>query len=232
MDLVYYKNFDDAVMLTIFIVNKIKYVAEIRFDLSPADKRKFECKKTEEIIDNSIEDGWKGIKPFRTGKATVKKILDSAEKVIKAGYTNYDTGEFFMQITYSNASCKDNAVKPGKFNVPENTVLNYDLVFNIKAIVLSDFKFQREKYRRETDSKNSEFAYYINDDDGIKLYVRVFKGAEYVGRVEFFVSEKDKKKFECKNSEPVIVKPIAEESKSNKAVKSVSKIKFSSAYTK
>lgn len=81
----YYTNGEDSVMLGVYTVNGVEYVGRIWFSPSLADTKKFECKKSESAIDNSIEDGWKGIKPFRTDKATVEKLLDSAKKAIKTG---------------------------------------------------------------------------------------------------------------------------------------------------
>ena len=156
-------------------------------------------------VDNFIEEGWKGIKPLKTDQATVEKIIGKPEKITRAGYYNYKTDEFFMHVNYSTAPCEKSDYNRGKFNIPENTVLGYNVILS-EGIKLSEFKFQREKYTKQADSERSNAFYYINFEDAIHLGVIVVNGTEYVWSIWFYPSEKDEKKFECKKPEATTVK--------------------------
>lgn len=64
--LVYYINADDAVIISVRTKNGVEYVAEIRFDPTPADKKKFECKNSELAIIKPRAAELKSGKPPKT----------------------------------------------------------------------------------------------------------------------------------------------------------------------
>src|SRR5258708_21936317 len=85
---------------------------------------------------DSIEEGWKTIRPLSTTKDSVQKLLGNPE-IDENGYYGYVTEDAYVQINYSSAPCKDNQYKRGIFNVPTDTVISYTV--NIKkAIQLSE----------------------------------------------------------------------------------------------
>jgi len=182
------------------------------------------------VFCDSIEDGWKGIKTLKTNRKTAEKVLGTPKKITQSGYFNYETDDFFAQVNYSDPPCEKSSYGRGDYNVPGETVLEYNVILYTQ-VKLSDFKFKREKYERQIDSERNSLIYYDNSEDAILISVGIIDGVEYVGRIRFYPSPADKKKFECKNSEAAIVKTI-EESKSIEPLKIASKIKFTSVYTK
>ena len=155
-------------------------------------------------FDDSIEDGWKGIKLFRTNMATVEKILGEPKASIDNAY-NYETDEFFIQVRYSSALCGAGRYGGGNYDVPLDTVTSYDVILD-NPIKLADFKFKREKYKRQPDSERSNLIYYNNSEDAILIRVLVIDGVEQVIEITFYPSPADKKKFECRKPEAAVDK--------------------------
>ena len=144
----------------------------------------------------TVEDGWKDIKPLKTDKATVNQILGKPEKVDDNDYHNYRTEEAFIRVNYSTAPCKDNQYERGEYNVTEETVLDY-WVRPEKAIKLSDFQFKREKYKRVPDQELRDLARYYNEEDGVFIFVGIEDEIEYVGKIYFRPSKQDSEAFKC-----------------------------------
>lgn len=159
--------------------------------------------------DDSIENGWKGIKTLKTDKATVEKIVGLPE-ASKDGYYNYDTKDFFMQVNYSSAPCQKSDYNRGKFNIPENTVLWYHVLFK-KETKFADLKLKREQYERQIDRENNSLVYYTNRSEGILISVVIFDGIEHIPEIQFDPTPSDEKKFSCNDLPLRIEKP--EESK-------------------
>ena len=150
------------------------------------------------ILCNPIESGWKGIRPLKTDKTTVDKLLGTPE-VDDNGYQRYSTNEVFVRVNYSTAPCKDDKMGRGEYNVAKDTVLDYYV--NIKkAVKLSEIKFDREKYITEKDEHMEEAVHYINMENGIRISTHIQEGVEYVGQITFFSPNKqDAKAFRCKD---------------------------------
>src|SRR3954449_6692184 len=86
-----------------------------------------------------IEDGWKGVLPLHAAKKIVEERLGSA-KIDENGYYMYSTDDVSVQLDYSTTPCKENPYGRGKYSVPENTVLNYRVIFK-NPVSLSDLKY-------------------------------------------------------------------------------------------
>lgn len=148
----------------------------------------------------TIEKGWKGIEPLKTDKATVNKLLGTP-KVDDNGYHSYTSDETFIQVNYSTAPCQDNQYNRGKYIVVKDTVLDY--IVNIKKVVkLSEIKFKREKYKKDTSGDVLDIADYINEEDGVVIGIYIQEGTEYVGAIRFRPSKQNAEAFKCSESKP------------------------------
>jgi len=143
--------------------------------------------------DDFIENGLKGIKPLKTAKVTVERILENAKKTTKFGRYNYETDKFLFNVEYSDSLCSDEG---GRFDVTLNTVLKYRVVF-LKDLNLKDLRFQRDKYIRQLDREYNQRIYYFNRETGITIITAINDGIEYVGQILFDPSQEDKKKYAC-----------------------------------
>lgn len=54
----------------------------------------------------TIEEGWKGIKPLKADKTSVEKLLGKPE-IDNNGYHGYRTDGAFIQVNYSTLPCVD-----------------------------------------------------------------------------------------------------------------------------
>ncbi len=144
-----------------------------------------------------IEDGWKGIKPLETDKAKVNKLLGTP-KVDDNEYYGYTTSEALIWVTYATAPCEKDNLGRGEYNVAKDTVLSYFVSIQ-KPLKLSDFQFNKEKYRRVKNEEQPNLANYYNNEDGIEISVWIEEGIEYVGKIYYKPSKQKEENFKCKS---------------------------------
>lgn len=149
------------------------------------------------IFCTTIEDGWKGIKPLVTDKTTVNALLGKP-LIDDNDYHKYSTEDGGFNVNYSVNPCESNSYDRGEFNVPKDTVLTYYITLK-KKLKLSDLEFKREKYRRVKDHHFSNEVAYYNNDDGVEIQVHISDNVEYIDRIYFRPSKKDKESFACSN---------------------------------
>lgn len=146
---------------------------------------------------DSIENGWKGIKPLNSTKREVEKLLGPPISD-KDGFYGYRTPEAFISIEYSATPCTANSGKRGQFSIPQNTVVNYVVTLK-EPLKLSDLEFARPKYEKDTgDGHLLNYALYINKVDGISIEVFSKDEIEYVGGIYVKPSVEEDKKLKCK----------------------------------
>jgi len=146
----------------------------------------------------TVEDGWKAIKPLKTDKVMVDKTLGTPE-IDDNNYHGYKTNEAFVQVNYSTAPCKDNQYKRGKYGIAQDTVLDY--IVNLREqIKLSDFKYKREKYIKDTSGCLLNSALYINEADGVWFNVYIQEDIEYVTKIYYKPNKQDTESLKCKES--------------------------------
>lgn len=147
------------------------------------------------ICCDSIERGWKGIKPLHASQEQVEKILGKG-KVNENGYVVFETEEATLRFEFSTVPCRDALYNRGKFNVPERTVLNYTVTLK-NASKLSDLKFNRSNYYRDTSGDVKDNILYTSNKDAVWINVGAREGVEYVGTIYYWPNEGDKAKFRC-----------------------------------
>lgn len=143
----------------------------------------------------TIEDGWKGIKPLLTNRTAVEKTLGRGE-IDDNGYVTYVTEEASIQVNYSAPPCIQNQYERGKYRVPENTVLDYQLHFR-QFVKLSELEWEKVRYKKDTSGDVESLAVYRDQKHGISIYVSVQGGVEYVGRIVYRPSEEQEKASRC-----------------------------------
>lgn len=142
-----------------------------------------------------LEDGWRGIQPLKTRKAQVEKILGKPE-IDDNGYHGYRFDGGFIQVNYSTAPCEENQYKRGKYKIQSGTVLDY--IVNLhEGVKLSELKFERGSYYKETSIHGGDLVYYIRRDNSIWITAFVQNGEEYAGRISFRAGNSDSEKHKC-----------------------------------
>lgn len=145
----------------------------------------------------TIEKGWKEIRPLHSDKSAVDRILGPS-KVDKNGYFDYSTEDAYIRVNYSTVPCRNNQYLRGKFSVPENTVLDYVVLWK-NLTKLSELEFKREQYHKDTSGDVTNFISYINSKDGVAINVTVLGNEEFVRNIRFRPSKTDSEKFACVN---------------------------------
>jgi hypothetical protein len=161
----------------------------------------------------SIEDGWKGILPFKTDIATVQKLLGQPE-IDENGYHGYSGVDAFVQVNYSSEPCREDPKHPGlhrgKYNLPKGVVLDYRVVLR-KTIAMPDLKLDLKKYYRETGYHVRDLAYYFeyiegtrktSNQNGVSIAVSVQNEIENVSSITYYPREAEKKAAACKGVKP------------------------------
>lgn len=148
----------------------------------------------------SIEEGWKGIKPLRADKDSVDKKLENPGSDSNGAF--YRTDEAFVRVYYSTEPCMESKLGFGDYDVPKNTVLQYSVSLNKLIIKLSDLKFARKNYYRDTsgDVKNSVFYYPADGSIIISVHIDP-EGTEYVSGIDYKARKEDAEKFKCADTQ-------------------------------
>jgi hypothetical protein len=140
-----------------------------------------------------IENGWKGIKVFQSNRTDVEKLFG------KPADTNvtvrYDTDDFLIHVTYSASPCSNDG--DGRFNVPEDTVIEYYVV--LKNMLLKNLKWKKELYESSPDYHLKKLTHYYNRENEIRVVT--FKTSEEPTVSEISYGRADVKKFICKGSD-------------------------------
>ncbi len=148
------------------------------------------------VMCHSVESGWKGIKPLETNKATVEKLLGQSE-IDDNGYHNYKTDEAYIQAIYTENPCEDNKFKRrGGYNVAKDTVLEYWVVLK-QMVKLSEVKFEREKYYKDTSGDLISHADYDDFEEGIRISVYIQEDDEYVTGYSYRAGNRQNKMYQC-----------------------------------
>lgn len=146
---------------------------------------------------DSLEDGWKGIKPLHTSRKVVEKVLGQA-KVDDNGHRMYSTAEAYVQVDYTVEPCSDNGYERGRYKLPINTVFIYRVILKNKRKI-SELEFDREKFHRETAGHVLNYASYVNSDDSVEILLTILPGnEELVYEIDYRPTTKDLEKLACK----------------------------------
>ena len=148
------------------------------------------------VFCNSIENGWKEIKPLETNRATVDKLLGQPE-IDDNGYHIYETDEALVRIIYTETPCKDHKFKRrGEYNVAKDTVLEYWVVLK-QRIKLSEIQFDQEKYYKDTSGDLTSHADYDYFEEGIRIGVYIQEDVEYVTGFSFRPGKRHDEMYKC-----------------------------------
>ena len=95
-----------------------------------------------------IDEGWKGVKPLVTTKGTVNKLFGK-HNIDSNGYYGYRTEVGYIQVEYSTEPCVANQYDRGRYSVPEDIVLRYDVHIK-KPLLFSDLIIDKSNYFLDT----------------------------------------------------------------------------------
>jgi len=142
-----------------------------------------------------IEEGWKKIIVFQTNRSQVEKML-GPEKDFD-GTTNYETPNELFHIIYSVKPCSIDSLQRGNFNVPQDTVLSYSVVFKNK-INLASFPYSPQLYQKTSDPHMKSISLYVNLLDDMSFQTTDISGTEMVWELSYRRPQKMNKKYKCK----------------------------------
>lgn len=148
----------------------------------------------------SLDDGWKGVRPLLTDKVAVEKTFGNAE-IDDNGYHSYRHGGTFIQVNFSSAPCAKDQYNRGEFTVAADTVLGYTVNFS-SSILLSELKFDTSSYRKETSDHAPGQIHYISDKHSVMISSAIQGSREYVGRIMFKPNVADSKRLKCSDIVP------------------------------
>lgn len=149
---------------------------------------------------DSIENGWKGIKPLETNKTEADKILGEPE-VDEFGYYTYSSEETFIRVSYSTNPCTESKYGRGDYNTAVNTVLSYTVRFN-NLTKLSELKFDLSKFVEHPDSHVTNYKYYYNKDQSIIIGVQLQGDREYLLNIRFMPNKNTANQLKCTSLSP------------------------------
>jgi hypothetical protein len=143
-----------------------------------------------------IEDGYKGIKPLHSSKASVEQMLGKPQ-IDENGYHKYMTADGFLRVVYTTKPCSENNLGRGDFSVAENTVLSYRVLLTDKPAI-SDLTFDRQRFPRSTSEHLLNYASYVNKDNSISiLAMNTRDGQDKVYEIAYRPTKEDSEKYKC-----------------------------------
>lgn len=150
------------------------------------------------LLCSPIDNGWMGIKVLSTNKTSVDKLFETFDVDRSTGDVGYSTDDAYLRVTYAAAPCTEAPFGRGEFRVPENTVIFYRIRMK-RAIKLSEFKFAKEKYKRQTHDHAQNLATYYSEELGIQIVAQLRDGVEYLASIEYRPGKEIMEKLKCKD---------------------------------
>jgi hypothetical protein len=101
------------------------------------------------VFGQRVEDGWKGLLPFKSTKADVEKLFGSGQR------SNYDRHYQFeykneiviFSVDYSGDPCDPSLDTVDRYDLPAATILSYEIRLS-KPIPLREFTFDVNRFER------------------------------------------------------------------------------------
>ena len=117
---------------------------------------------------------WRGIRPLRSTRADVEKILGIPTPDSKASDAAfYKTTSERVFILYSTGPCDTH---PGySWNAPRGTVIHVSVEPNTKP-KFADIKLDESKFKKRPDPELLDYTSYTNEDEGISIEVNTIEG--------------------------------------------------------
>jgi hypothetical protein len=146
----------------------------------------------------ALDEGWKGIRVFKTARSEVEKLLGKPFKE-ENGTFWYDTDDARLSFIYSGNPCYAPETLMGRFNVKAETVLQYDVRFS-KVITTRDLGMDLASYKRFEDRHNlgrANWSYKGKTDIFVETLALSDPGKDIVRTIYFGRTPEQIAKFEC-----------------------------------
>jgi len=150
--------------------------------------------------EQSIEDGWKGIKVFKTTRAIVEKLLGEPSPESGKVFTIYPHPEAHVSVIYSNSRCSA-VPNAATYDLEKGTVLEY--MVNLRTpIPLADLKWKKDDYGGGPDKHRLGLHHYTNTDGSVWITTRMIDGKELVQGYWFNNTLEQRKSHSCEKKKP------------------------------
>jgi len=146
------------------------------------------------FFDCGIENGWNSFVVFKTTRAEVENVLKNPDD--NNGKVTYETESGLVHVEYSAEPCSADSWGRGKFNVPKNVVLWYQVVLT-KDLELGKLSWKPELYERVPDPHMKDMFGYFNKRDGIVVFTKMRDQVETVVSITYERSKPLSEKFKC-----------------------------------
>jgi hypothetical protein len=144
---------------------------------------------------HKLEDGWNGIKLFKTSRSEIEKIYTNFEE--GNGVTIYRTDNSVIFIYYSAAPCSQDKMRRGKYNLKPDTVIGFRMSF-FKEPKLKDLNWTRNLYERFINTHQLGYFEYNYWKGGITITtIQTEKDEESIRSIMFLPTEELTSKFKC-----------------------------------
>lgn len=144
-----------------------------------------------------LEDGWNGIKLFKTTRSEVEKLYKNS--IPNGGSTLYRTDISMIHITYSVAPCSQDRMERGKYNLKPDTVIGFFISF-FNEPSLKDLNWTRNLYERFINTHQLGYFEYDYEKAGISITTReTRKDEESINSIMIYPTEELTSKFKCHN---------------------------------
>jgi hypothetical protein len=175
---VIYVDYKEGISIKVGLRDDGEYVANIVFTPSEALRTKFECPDpmgntqpgSATSSQDAIEKGWKGIRPLKSTKQDVEKVVGERMPWSVARHSaTYKTTGGIVSVLYSSGKCDGSSPS---WQVPEFTVVRIDFSPDYpNPHKFTDLKLSLDKFEKRLDPGSVHLVFYTSEVNGVSLTV-------------------------------------------------------------
>ena|SRR5258708_29591156 len=116
------------------------------------------------VFSQKVEDGWKGLLPFKSTKEDVEKVLGKGKQKPDAWQLKrykYDTDEAVVDVEYAELSCDEKTDPYDRFDVPSDTVIRYRVQLK-KMLPISELSFETIRFAHVPSHTGVDSQFYFS----------------------------------------------------------------------
>ncbi|MBK8467324.1 MAG: hypothetical protein IPL32_16020 [Chloracidobacterium sp.] len=151
-----------------------------------------------------VEDGWKGLLPFKSTRADVEKIFGNGKPepdrwLREVWQYKYDSAEAVIGVVYSGAPCDKKTPFVNRYDLPANTILRYRVQLK-QPVPITELRFDADRFDQRDPFKYEDVEFiYWKSSTFYDLHLEGFisAGRDYIKYIDYGTPFKEAEKRRC-----------------------------------
>ncbi len=96
-----------------------------------------------------VEDGWKGLLPFKSTKADVERLMGPGKRTRHESHFQFEYRDrgATLRVDYSGEPCSALPDSPSRFDLPLGTIVRYEVRLS-EPLPLQELTFEKKRFER------------------------------------------------------------------------------------